>query len=609
MTAARDTVRPIRTTVGRAFELVEVGRWRWAGLVPVALLGAAAEATSAAALFGLIKIVGDPGSAARLPVASTVYAWLPSHDDHAVVLAFTVLLVAFYLIKNALHLLQAYTQSKLVAEETANLARRLLLIYLRAPWAFHLRRNSAELIRNVAYSAEVVFRSVLAPAVALVFESLVVAAIGIVLVVIAPVATLVVTMLLAGSAAVFVRATRAAVQRWGRRSEELMRAVLQSLQQTLGAVKELKVLGRERHFYEAFDRTERALVRVRHRHATLGAVPRVLVETLFVGGAFVLIALVVVLGQTGPDVLPLLGLYAYAGFRVIPSTNRIMLYLGDIRGGAAAVDALGADVRAAAAGGDDLDDGARAPLPFADAIALEGVTFAYEGSDAPVLRDVDLRIRRGESIGIVGLTGAGKSTLADLLLGLLAPTAGRVTVDGRDLAAHRRAWQRRIGYVPQAIVLVDDTVRRNVALGIPDAEIDAARLAEVVRLAQLEGLVAGLPAGLETHVGERGVRLSGGERQRVGIARALYHAPDVLVFDEATAALDNRTEADLMQALEALPRDCTRIIVAHRLGTVRRCDRLVFLRDGRVDDVGPYDALVERNPDFRTIAARRDDGG
>jgi ATP-binding cassette, subfamily B, bacterial PglK len=598
----------IAVTVRRCLFFLGASRWRWGALVPIAVLGAAAEAVSAGALFGLIKIVEDPGSVARLPVASTVYLLVPWRTDRGIVLTFTVLLVVFYLLKNGIQLFQAYATNRLVAESTAALSQRLLRGYLRAPYAFYLHRNSAELIRNVWHSSEVVFRAVMAPAVAIAFETVVVLAIAGVLLAIAPLVTLVISVLLGGAALVFVRASRTAVARWGIRADHLTKEIIQSLQQTLHAIKEIKVLGREAFFDEAFDRLQRQLVRVRHYHATLAAVPRMLIETLFVGGAFVLIALVVLLGNTGPEVLPILGLYAYAGFRVIPSMNRIMLYVNDIRHGAAAVEDLYADLLTVAADeGPDALEHVTTSLPFDDRIELAGVSYVYEGGAAPVLRDVDLVIRRGESVGIVGLTGAGKSTLVDLLLGLLTPTYGRITVDGRDLATHRRAWQRRIGYVPQAIVLVDDTLRRNVALGLPDAQIDPARLAAALRVAQLEDFVATLPAGLETVVGERGIRFSGGERQRVGIARALYRAPDVLVFDEATSSLDNRTEADLVRALETLPAPRTLIVIAHRLSTVRHCDRLVYLKDGRVDDIGSYEALLARNPGFRTIAMQVDE--
>jgi ABC-type multidrug transport system fused ATPase/permease subunit len=232
----------IVTTIRRIVALSTERRWRWMALIPLALASAAAEATSAAALFGLIKIVEEPASAGSLPVARTLYAWLPSHDDRAVVLTFTVLLVVFYLVKNVLQILQTFANSRLVAEETAGLARRLFTIYVRAPYAFHLRRNSAELIRNVAHSAGVVFRSGMAPAVALLFEIVVMLAIGGVLLVIAPAVTLVTAGLLAGAAAVFLRLSRRAGARWGHRSEQLMHQVLQNLQQTFGAVKEIKLL-------------------------------------------------------------------------------------------------------------------------------------------------------------------------------------------------------------------------------------------------------------------------------------------------------------------------------------------------------------------------------
>jgi ATP-binding cassette, subfamily B, bacterial PglK len=237
-----------------------------------------------------------------------------------------------------------------------------------------------------------------------------------------------------------------------------------------------------------------------------------------------------------------------------------------------------------------------------DDVVFDHVTFTYEGALRPALRDIDLCLPAGEAIGIVGPSGAGKSTLVDLLLALLHPTAGRVLAGGVDLARDRRAWQRRIGYVPQAVYLADDSLRRNIAFGLDDAEIDPDRLWRAVRLAQLERFVTALPDGLDTRVGERGVRLSGGERQRVAIARALYGEPRVLVLDEATAALDNRTEQEVAAAIEALAGDRTLIIVAHRLSTVRHCNRLVLLRDGRIEEIGPYDDLLARSATFRALA-------
>jgi ATP-binding cassette subfamily C protein len=220
------------------------------------------------------------------------------------------------------------------------------------------------------------------------------------------------------------------------------------------------------------------------------------------------------------------------------------------------------------------------------------------------LDDLSLVIRRGESVAIVGSTGAGKSTLINIVLGLLRPTAGAVTVDGRDLLQNLPAWRSKIGYVPQEIYLFDDTLRRNIALGREDAEIDAGKLAAAIRSAQLEDVVAALPLGLDTVVGERGVRLSGGERQRVAIARALYGEPELLVFDEATSALDNRTERELALAIDALQGGRTLVVIAHRLSTVRRCRRIVFLRQGRIEGDGTFEQLVQTNGEFRAMVSR-----
>jgi ATP-binding cassette subfamily C protein len=332
--------------------------------------------------------------------------------------------------------------------------------------------------------------------------------------------------------------------------------------------------------------------------------PRIVVETVFVAGALLVILLTTLGGSVGAESVPLLGLYAYAGFRVIPSANRIVWLLSEIRVGSPAIDRVHADL-VGTGGWNTRAAAVAAPCPLRDQLELERVSYAYEGNDRPVLADVSLTIRRGESVGIVGNTGIGKSTLVDLIVGLLEPTGGRICVDGADIRC-LAGWQRQIGYVPQTIFLVDDTLRQNVALGVADADIDETRVRAALHRAQLDAFVAALPRALETVVGERGVRLSGGERQRIGIARALYHEPSVLVLDEATSALDSRTEAELAEAIDALRIHRTLIVVTHRLTTVRRCDRLVFLADGRVADVGTFDELATRNVAFRdmTVAGR-----
>jgi len=586
------------TTIRDALALLPPAmRRQWATLVPLSLAAAGAEALGAAALYVLIRIVGDPAAADRLPLVARIAAG----DWRQTVVIFTVLLAFFYLAKNAFQVWQAWVQTARVAEGRAEIARRAFAVYLGAPYPFHLQRNSAELLHNVTTAADDACRRVLAPAVTVATETLVVLAITAVLAFTSPIMTLGLVLALGAAGAILLRVTRTRARRWGERTYALERDMLEGVQATLGAVKEIKVLGRESFFFRQFARSQEALARVRHLTDTLAAVPRVLVESVFVLGALAVVVALVRLDQPGPDVVPLLGLYAYAGFRVIPSANRILMLVNEIRAGGASVRALHADLAGAtpALAGDT----GGAPLPFRDVIVMAGVSFTYDGASRPALAALDLTIRRGEAVGVVGTTGAGKSTLVDLLCGLLSPTAGRVTIDGHDLREVRHAWGRAIGYVPQTVGLVDDSLSRNIALGVADDAVDEERVREVVRMAQLEDFVASLPQGLATTVGERGARLSGGQRQRVGIARALYHRPHVLIFDEATAALDNHTEAELLRAIEPLRGVLTLVVVAHRLTSVRCCDRLVLLADGRIAGEGRFEDLLSDNAAFRRLAA------
>jgi ATP-binding cassette subfamily C protein len=575
-------------------------RWRWAALVPFALAAAGAEAVGAGAAFGLITILGDPARAATLPVASWVHARLPWQDDASVIAAFTLLVMAFYIARNALLAAVTWVQEQALSLSVCQLSHRLLAAYLAAPYAFHFRHNSAGLIHRVTDAVHSVFRGVLGSLVNVACESLVVAGIVVVLALAAPGVTLVAVVVVGGLLLLPLLLSRHATARWGQAVARLDGETLQTLQQSLGGVKEVKLTGRESFFLAQFDERVAGAARLRSRYTAVAATLRMGVETTFVCGLLAVSLLLTL--RSGAAALPLLGLYAYAGFRVIPSANRIMMYVSELRYSRAWIHSLRDDLAALPAPAPAAEPGE--PISFTRAVALERVSYTYadENEADRVLVDVDLTIARGESVGIVGPSGAGKSTLVDLLLGLLTPTAGRITVDGRDIAGALRSWQRHIGYVAQEPFVLDDTIRRNVAFGVTDVEIDDRRVTAALTLAQLGDFVAGLPGGLDTLLGERGARLSGGQRQRVAIARALYHEPEVLVFDEATSALDTPTERELIAALEALRGVKTLVVIAHRLTTVRRCDRLAVLRDGRLAAVGSYDELLARDAGFRAMA-------
>jgi ATP-binding cassette subfamily C protein len=574
-------------------------RWRWLALLPLALAAATSEAVGAGAAFGLISILSDPARAATLPIASWFYAHLPRQDPPAVILTFTLLVMAFYIGRNVFLTAVTWVQERALDSAVRELSHRLLAAYLGAPYAFHFGRNSAGLINRVTDAVHNVFRGVLGSLLSTASEALVVSGIVVVLALASPGVTAIAVVVVGGLLVLPLTLSRKATARWGRAVSQLDTEILQTLQQGLGGVKEVKVIGRESFFLSQFDERMAEAARLRARYVAVAAALRMGVETTFVCGLLGVSLLLTLRG--GAAALPLLGLFAYAGFRLIPASNRIMLYIAQLRYSRAWIHDLRADLTALPAplSADAVDV---EPIRFTRALALERVSYTYAGEPEPVLVDVGLTIAKGESIGVVGPSGAGKSTLIDLLLGLLEPTAGRITVDGRDIATAIRSWRRHIGYVPQEPFILDDTVRRNVAFGVADAEVDDRRVMAALRMAQLAEVLAGLPRGLDTMLGEHGTRLSGGQRQRVAVARALYHEPEVLIFDEATSALDTPTERELIAALDALRGVKTLIVIAHRLTTVRRCDRLALLRDGRVAAVGPYDDLLARDPGFREMA-------
>ena len=386
-----------------------------------------------------------------------------------------------------------------------------------------------------------------------------------------------------------------------------MLPMIKWVNQAIGSIKETKVLGREAFFVSAFDANIRGYAKSARVFAATSVIPRLLIELLVMGGLLSTVIFFLAAGRDLQPALPLLALFGMAAIRVMPSLTRIMTALTSIRFNEAAIRAISVDALAApsravlAPGGNAVATRAGMRARF-ESLRFRDVCYRYPQAVESALSSVSLDISRGERIGIVGPTGAGKSTLIDVMLGLLDPQQGEAWVGGARLETVRQRWQGTIGYVPQTIYLLDDSVRRNVALGLDDTDIDDAAVWHALALARIETKVRSLPQGLDTSVGERGVRLSGGERQRIGIARALLHEPEVLIFDEATSALDNQTEREIAKTIHALGGERTVIIIAHRMTTVMLCDRIYFMDRGRIADSGIYDELMTRNAQFRSMA-------
>ena len=576
-------------------------RRRWIGLALLSVVAAALEAVGVLGIFWLIGIVSSPQAATRLPLVGVLAAKAGFDGSPAWLIGSSLGVMAFYTLKNVFLVFHHYHEVKMPHDAYVRVSTALLRGYLTTGYHFHFDRNSAEIVRNLISSVDVVFRTVLHNAVTLVSELLVIVAVLGVLVAASPVQALVVVGVLVLIAGLIFRLSQRRVSEWGFKIQALAKQILKVINQSLGAIKEVKLMHREQFFLDQYHSLRERQSRVMCYYETFQNIPLLSLEALFTLLVGTLIIIVTIEQLNHTSIIPLLGLYGYVGIRLLPALARISAKMQRVGFGAAAVNQVYDDyIRLPKASTTNQSEAA--PMPFARDISIVDVTYAYPKSSRLALDHVSLTIPCGASVGVVGPSGGGKSTLIDVVLGLLAPDTGRVVVDGIDTANSIRAWQRNLGYVPQSPYLLDDTLRRNIAFGIPDVEVDETAVTEAVRMAQLSELVARFPQGLDTEIGERGIRLSGGQRQRIVIARALYRRPSVLVFDEATSALDAQSERDIASAINSLAGEKTIIIIAHRMTTVRRCKFIVFLVDGRIADVGSYDDLLARNPDFSRLA-------
>ncbi len=527
----------------------------------------------------------------QYPALLPTLEWLGNPTRPQLVVGGVVALVGVYLGKNLFLAFLYWWQYEFIYELHARLSERLFANYLRQPYAFHLQHNSAQLIRNVVNEV-VQFSAVARSTMQLATEIMVLVGIAALLFVIEPWNAMVIGGVLGIASWLFYRIIRARLMKLGEARHYHDGFRIQYVQEGLGAVKDIKVLGRENAFLTQFCEHNNGSATVLQQQYFLQQLPRLWLELLAVGGLVVMVVVMIWQGKPLEIVLPTLGLFGAAAFRLMPSVNRCVSAVQNARFAAPVVDTLYHEL---------VELGERPmtvsidPLPFTDSVTLDSVTFHYPGTKKPALDGVTLTIKRGSSIGFIGGSGAGKSTLVDVILGLLAPSHGIVSVDGIDIQSRLRSWQDLIGYVPQSIFLTDDTLRRNIAFGLADADIDDLAVARALRAARLDAFVGTLPEGLGTVVGERGVRLSGGQRQRIGIARALYHDPSVLVLDEATSSLDTDTETGVMEAVKAMQGEKTILVIAHRLSTVAHCDRLIRVENGRlVQESVSIDALGHR---------------
>jgi ABC-type multidrug transport system fused ATPase/permease subunit len=514
----------------------------------------------------------------------------PSLDKSQLIQLAVGLMLAVYVFKNVFLAASTWIQRGFLTRVTSRIAARILEVYIRQPYAFHLRKNSSTLIRNTQDASMLVAGGV-EPMLTILTEGLIAFALFTVLVVVEPVGTICVIGVLLFATFIFQKFFDQKLQRWGALRQIQKGSIIQTIQQGLGAVKDVQVLGREEWFVNEHRERQTLDANLLRRINTVQAIPRLWLEVMAMAGLAGLVAIMLATGKDIDKIIPTVGLFAVTSFKVLPSINKMVSSKQTLKVSRSTIETIHHDL--------DLPIAVNSPNRNVDFqfenVVVDHLDFKYEQSENLVLSNINVRILSGEAVGFVGQSGSGKSTLIDIVLGLLEPQNGSVLINGQTIESVKRSWQQQIGYIPQTIFLMDDSLRRNVAIGIADAEIDEVAISEALKSAQLEDFVASLPEGLDTVVGERGVRLSGGQRQRIGIARALYHRPSVLVLDEATSSLDTETEHGVMQAVQALQGDKTVIIVAHRLSTVEYCDRLYRLDAGRIVDEGTFDEVMNRS--------------
>ena len=550
------------------------------------LIGTAFDFLGVSLILPLVNLLISPEQLAEKSWYWLLTRLIPARDPNTLLLILVLLIIAVYVVKNLYHIYMSVVQGVFLARNRVNTSAKLLDCFMRKPYTFHLQHNSSEVIRAInsdVSNAYDIVSSIMSLITSILITLLLIA--YLVLVDFWLTVSIVAGLLLYSLSYFLI--VRRKLKAAGESAREVTVRMIQAIVEAVGGIKEVKVMGRERYFVDSYAKNGEEFVRVRRRLAILSGVPPHLLEILCVGGILGLVAIKIALRQDLSSVVGSLSAFAVAAIKLMPSAKAINSTINNISYQMPGLNAVceviddnwGADIGRAV-----IDSAARDrnQLRKQADIQVENLSFTYPETDTPVLRDVSFTVKAGTSVGIVGVTGAGKTTLVDLILGLLEPQQGRILFDGRDIREDYESWQSRIGYIPQNIYLTDDSIRANVALGLYPEQIDDAQVWKALDQAQLGDFVRGLKDGLDTKIGEMGVRLSGGQRQRIGIARALYYEPDVLFLDEATAALDNATEKAVMAAVNALSREKTCIIIAHRLSTIEDCDSILEVKDGQV---------------------------
>lgn len=583
-------------------------KWEFAGIMGAALSMAIFQALGVASIIPFISLVVNPDIVFENEMLLWTYNFFGFETVRSFIIAVGVAMLAIIVTGNLITAFAIWLKTRFAWEKNHSVSTALIKKYLSLPYSYFLTKNTADLSKNVLQEVQNFTSSFLLPMLEIITDSIVLLIIFATLILISPAATATILGMFGVIYWVMTRSgMRGKLKKRGKLRLEENKGRYQAASEALGGIKDIKLLGREGFFIDKFAGHSLKFSGHQSWNAIVGQLPRYIIETIAFGGVIVFVLILMLTRQDFGKLIPMVSFFAFAGYRIMPTLNKMFVAFTKLQFNKAVLDSLYRDLTEQ---GDEKGRAGKEPedkekrVDLEDSIRIRDLSFSYPNMKSMVLENIDMTIRKGESIAVVGATGTGKTTFVDLVLGLLFPTGGTIEVDGIKITKENvKKWQNDLGYVPQFIYLTDDTVKRNIAFGIGDSEIDMDKVEKAARISNLHDFIVNeLPLGYDTVVGERGIRLSGGQRQRVGIARALYNDPDVLVLDEATSSLDGITEEAVFKAIENISKLKTLIMIAHRLTTVKKCDRIYFLDKGMILAEGNYAELMEKNTQFKAMA-------
>lgn len=565
---------------------------RLALLLFIIIVGSFLELMGVTIFMPFIEIIMDENAVQNNEMLLRVYDFLDFDSRETFLASIAGCIIFIYIFKNVFIALEKNAIYKFSYNIQRRISTKLLSAYMSEPYTFHLNKNVAVLQRSMQEDTDLFAKGII-HAMEAMAEVVVCIAIGCYLYVVSRSITIIIVGLLVVCLAVFMYISKKYSSAIGRQSQAYKGNIYKWMNQAIGGIKEIKVLNREDYFIERYDAYFAKYVRGLRINRLIGVLPKYVIETVCMTGLILAVIFKLFWGQNDMETfIPQLAVFAVAAFRLLPSVGKINEHMSATLYSAPSLDLIYHDLKEV----EELPPRKQNELEswkFQNTLKVKNVSYHYPDAEENVIERASFQIEKGSSIAFVGASGAGKTTMVDIILGLLVPQMGKITADGMDIEKNIGLWQKEIGYIPQTIYLSDDTIRNNIAFGIPEDQIDEEAIEDALHKAQLFDFVDSLPNGLDTVVGDRGVRLSGGQRQRIGIARALYHDPEILILDEATSALDNETETSVMEAIDSLKGLKTMMIIAHRLTTIRNVDVIYEVVDGKVVRREKKDVLGE----------------